>query len=62
MVCAPTPSQPSGGLYGQQGAIEMANVIFGNPTAGVFYAAFLLYSAGFILFGFAVWGSGTLPR
>ena len=22
----------------------------------------LLYSAGFILFGFAVWGSGTLPR
>jgi len=49
-------------LYGQQGAIEMANVIFGNPMAGVFYAAFLLYSAGFILFGFAVWGSGTLPR
>ena len=48
-------------LYGQQGAIEMANVI-GNPTAGVFYAAFLLSSAGFILFGFAVWGSGTLPR
>ncbi len=39
----------------------MANVIFGDPTAGVFYAAFLLYSAGFILFGFAVWGSGTLP-
>ena len=49
-------------LYGQQGAIEMANIIFGNPTADVFYAAFLLYSAGFILFGFAVWGSGTLPR
>jgi hypothetical protein len=49
-------------LYGQQGAIEMANIIFGNPTAGVFYVAFLLYSAGFILFGFAVWGSGTLPR
>ena len=24
--------------------------------------AFLLYSAGFILFGFGVWGSGTLPR
>ncbi len=49
-------------LYGQQGAIEMANIIFGNPTAGVFYVAFLLYSAGFILFGFAVWGSGTLPK
>ena len=49
-------------LYGQQGAIEMANIIFGNPTASVFYAPFLLYSAGFILFGFAVWGSGTLPK
>jgi hypothetical protein len=40
----------------------MANVIFGDPTRSVFYAAFLLYSAGFILFGFGVWGSGTLPR
>src|SRR5215216_6512816 len=49
-------------LYGQQGAIEMANVIFGNPTRSVFYAAFLVYSAGFIFFGFAVWGSGTLPQ
>ena len=53
-----------GGAYlsGQQGAIEMANIIFGNPTASVFYAAFVLYSAGFILFGFAVWGSETLPK
>jgi hypothetical protein len=33
-----------------------------GPTASVFYVAFVLYSAGFILFGFAVWGSGTLPR
>jgi hypothetical protein len=24
--------------------------------------AFLLYSAGFILFGFGVWSSGTLPK
>jgi hypothetical protein len=53
-----------GGAYlsGQQNAIEMANVIFGYPTASIFYVAFLLYSAGFILFGFAVWGSGILPR
>ncbi len=53
-----------GGAYlgGEQGAVEMANVIFGDPTRSVFYAAFLLYSAGFILFGFGVWGSGTLPR
>src|SRR5215204_5589005 len=53
-----------GGAYlgGEQGAVGMANVIFGDPTRSVFYAAFLLYSAGFILFGFAVWGSGTLPQ
>lgn len=53
-----------GGAYlnGDQGAVETVNVIFGNPTRSVFYAAFLLYSAGFILFGFAVWGSETLPR
>jgi len=53
-----------GGAYlsGEQGAVEMANVIFGDPARSVFYAAFLLYSAGFILFGFATWGSGTLPQ
>ena len=53
-----------GGAYlsGEQGAVEMANVIFGDPTRSVFYAAFLVYSAGFIFFGFAVWGSGTLPQ
>ena len=52
-----------GGAYlsGQQNAIEMANVVFGYPLTLVFYVAFLLYSAGFILFGFAIWGSGTLP-
>jgi hypothetical protein len=53
-----------GGAYlsGQQDDIQAANVIFGYPTAGIYYAAFLLYSAGFILFGFAIWGSATLPR
>jgi hypothetical protein len=53
-----------GGAYldGAQNAVELANAIFGDPTQSVFYAAFLLYSAGFILFGFAVWGSGTLPQ
>ena len=52
-----------GGAYlsGQDNAIVMANTIFGSPGENVFYVAFLLYSAGFILFGFAVWGSGTLP-
>jgi hypothetical protein len=45
-----------------QNTVELTNAIFGDPTQSVFYAAFLLYSAGFILFGFAVWGSGTLPK
>ena len=53
-----------GGAYlnGEQNAVEMANVIFGNPAQSVLYVAFLLYSAGFILFGFGVWGSGALPK
>ena len=48
-------------LSGQENAVGMANTIFGNPGDNVFYVAFLLYSAGFILFGFAVWGARTLP-
>jgi hypothetical protein len=53
-----------GGAYlnGEQNAVEMANVIFGDLAESVFYVAFLLYSAGFILFGFGVWGSGALPK
>jgi hypothetical protein len=49
-------------LDGVQNAIVLANTIFGDPTQSVYYAAFLLYSAGFILFGFGVWGSGALPK
>jgi hypothetical protein len=49
-------------LDGVQNAVVLANAIFGEPTQSVFYAAFLLYSAGFILFGFGVWGSGALPK
>jgi hypothetical protein len=49
-------------LNGVQNAVVLANAIFGEPTQSVFYAAFLLYSAGFILFGFGVWGSGALPK
>ena len=53
-----------GGAYlgGAQNAVELSNAIFGDPAQSVFYAAFLLYSAGFILFGFGIWGSGTLPK
>jgi hypothetical protein len=49
-------------LEGVQNAVVLANTIFGDPTQSVYYAAFLLYSAGFILFGFGVWGSGALPK
>ncbi len=36
-----------GGAYlnGQQDAIEPDNIIFGNPSASILYAAFLIYSA-----------------
>src|SRR5918995_782255 len=49
-------------LDGVQNAVVLANAILGELTQSVFYVAFLLYSAGFILFGFGVWGSGTLPK
>jgi hypothetical protein len=49
-------------LDGVQNAVVLANTIFGDPTQSAYYAAFLLYSAGFILFGFGVWGSGALPK
>lgn len=49
-------------LDGVQNAVVLANTIFGEPTQSAFYAAFLLYSAGFILLGFGVWGSGALPK
>ena len=49
-------------LDGVQNALVLATAIFGGPTQSVFYVAFLLYSAGFILFGFGVWGSGALPK
>ena len=53
-----------GGAYldGVQNAVELANAIFGDAAQSVFYTAFLLYSAGFILFGFGIWGSGALPK
>jgi len=49
-------------LGGVQNAVALANAIFGEPTQSVFYVAFLLYSVGFILFGFGVWASGALPK
>ena len=50
-------------LDGVQNAVVLANsILLDGLTRSVFYAAFLLYSAGFILFGFGVWGSGALPK
>src|ERR671910_70823 len=42
-------------LDGVKNAVVLATTIFGEPTQSVFYA-------GFILFGFGVWGSGALPK
>src|SRR5215217_4594507 len=50
-------------LDGVQNAVVVANtILLDGLTRSVLYAAFLLYSAGFILFGFGVWGSGALPK
>ena len=46
-----------------QNAVVLANtILLDGLTRSVLYLAFLLYSAGFILFGFGVWGSGALPK
>jgi hypothetical protein len=50
-------------LNSVQNAVVLANtILLDGLTRSVLYVAFLLYSAGFILFGFGVWGSGTLPK
>src|SRR5215203_2932852 len=50
-------------LDGVQNAVVLANtILLDGLTRGVLYVAFLLYSAGFILFGFGVWGSAALPK
>src|SRR5215213_5357774 len=46
-----------------QNAVVLANtILLDGLTRSVLYAAFLLYSAGFILFGFGVWSSRALPK
>src|SRR5918993_1073057 len=45
-------------LDGVQNAVVLANtILLDGLTRSVLYVAFLLYSAGFILFGFGVWSS-----
>lgn len=51
------------GLAGQHSAMGIANGFFEGPAAAMMLVSiFLLYSAGTILFGIAIWRSGTLPK
>ena len=49
-------------LGGQQGARGIVVAILGSPAREIFILVFFLYSAGFILFGIAVWRSGVLRK
>jgi hypothetical protein len=48
-------------LEGKQESIRILDYVFAGPLGTVSTLAFLLYSAGFDLFGLAVWRSGALP-
>ena len=49
-------------LNGQQGTLAIVDAIFNNPLRIIFVFVFILYAAGFILFGVAIWRSGVLRR
>lgn len=49
-------------LNGQQDVLFIVDAIFDSPLREIFVFVFLLYSAGFILFGVAIWRSGVLPK
>ena len=49
-------------LNGQEESIRILDSIFAGPFGTILTLIFLLYSAGFILFGVAIWRSGVLPR
>lgn len=46
----------------QEDALLIVESLFGSPLREMFVAVILCYSAGFILFGIAVWRSGVLPK
>lgn len=46
----------------QQTPREIVVIILGSPAREVFVLVFLLYSAGFVLFGLAIWRSGVMHR
>jgi hypothetical protein len=49
-------------LNGQQGTLAVVEGIFDNPLRIIFVFVFILYGAGFILFGVAIWRSGVLRK
>jgi hypothetical protein len=48
-------------LNGNPESIRILDYIFAGPFGTILILVFLLYSAGFILFGVAIWRSGALP-
>jgi hypothetical protein len=48
-------------LEGKTESISILDHVFAGPLGTVSTLAFLLYSAGFVLFGLAIWRSGALP-
>ena len=58
-------AQPAiGGAYlaGEQAAVAINSDLYGTPAVAVGLTGGLLYSAGAVLLGIAIWRAGTLPR
>ena len=49
-------------LNGNPESIRILDYIFAGPLGTIENLSLLFYSAGFILFGIAIWRSGALPR
>jgi hypothetical protein len=49
-------------LDGNPESIRIVDSIFAGPLVTIESVSILLYSAGFVLFGVAIWRSGVLPR
>lgn len=49
-------------LEGQRGSLTIVEAIFNNPLRIIFVFVFIIYAAGFILFGVSVWRSGKLRK
>ena len=49
-------------LDGRPGTLAIVEAIFDNPLRIIFVFVFVLYAAGFILFGAAIWRSGVIRK